>query len=109
MAETLTAQEMHELAAASGYFGYMKAPATGEWMTVCRFIFTWGLLVGVDRVGYRTRFCYHHGADALVALATWDGSGDPPGDWIKEKGRNERDNPNLFKGVPIVTEQVQKP
>jgi hypothetical protein len=31
-----------------GYVMPRKLP-TGEWVAVCQFIFTWGLLVGVDR------------------------------------------------------------
>lgn len=77
---------------------------SGEWACVHQFIFTFGLLVGVTTTTYRTRFCYEHMSDAIVALATWDGHGDPPGPWIKEKGEIERSNPLRFKGIDIVTE-----
>lgn len=54
-----------------------------------RFAFTTGLMTQVifdgGCVDYRLRFCYPDIGDAFAALATWDGQGDPPGDWIKEK------------------------
>ncbi len=78
-----------------GYIMPRKLP-TGEWVAVCQFILTWGLLVGVDRVGYRTRFCYERQKDAMLAALRWDGTGDPPGPWIKEKGAIDRLNPNLM-------------
>lgn len=63
-------------------------PGRGD-CVVQRFIFTCGLLAGVklDHVGidYTARYCYHSAREAVHALDTWDGKGDPPGDWIKEK------------------------
>lgn len=55
---------------------------------------------GVD-CGYRRRFCYAPGGDALRAAVKWDGEGDPPGPWIKEKspppGPADRLNPALAR------------
>lgn len=74
----------------------------GETAGLLRMIFTVGLVVGLDEFGYRTRFCYPDFNDAAAALESWDGIGDPPGPWIKEKGRGaERLNPSTFKGIPI--------
>jgi hypothetical protein len=87
-----------------GYLCVHKLP-TGEWAGLAPFIFTTGLCVGLDRSGYRTRFCYKNTRDALAAIVTWDGTGDPPGPWIKEKGPVERTNPN-FKDIPIRVEQT---
>jgi hypothetical protein len=54
-----------------------------------RFAFTTGLLVNVKIDGhfydYDARYCYPLYVDALRALATWDGKGDPGEAWIKEK------------------------
>ncbi len=54
-----------------------------------RFIYTTGLLthVSLDETGcsYAARYCYAHIGDAFSALASWNGEGDPPGPWIKEK------------------------
>jgi hypothetical protein len=54
-----------------------------------RFIFTTGLCtrVSIDALScdYAARYCYPSLSDARHALAEWDGVGDPPGAWIKEK------------------------
>jgi hypothetical protein len=66
-----------------GYLQPRQLPA-GEWAGVMRFAFTWGLCLGLDAHGYRTRFCYALKHEALNALAVWDGKGHPLGRWIKE-------------------------
>jgi hypothetical protein len=53
---------------------------------VKRFQFTWGLLVNLQPFGYHLRYCYEHEAEALAALASWDGAEHPGGPWIKRKG-----------------------
>ncbi|MDQ7958953.1 MAG: hypothetical protein RET84_23760 [Pseudomonadota bacterium] len=50
------------------------------------FVFTTGLMVGLDPIGYRLRYCYEHAREAREALAAWDGEGHPGGPWIKCKG-----------------------
>jgi hypothetical protein len=56
---------------------------------VQRFIYTCGLIVNLRFDGlaadYDARYCYPSGRDAIAALFSWDGIGDPPGEWIKEK------------------------
>ena len=47
--------------------------------------YTAGLFVDMDETGYRTRYCYATRAEAEAALQAWDGNGDPPGQWIKQK------------------------
>jgi hypothetical protein len=59
-----------------------------------RFAFTTGLMVGLDSMGYKGRYCYHTYNEALEALLTWDGKGHPEGNWIKYKGEIEVSNPN---------------
>lgn len=84
-------------------FGYLfpRQLPTGEWAGLRRMYATAGLFVGLDDVGYRCRFCYATLGEALLALADWDGAGDdPPGRWIKQKGRGtggavDRLNPRL--------------
>lgn len=51
-----------------------------------RFIFTVGLVVNIDPVGYEGRYCFKHLADARESLLAWDGLDDPKGEWIKYKG-----------------------
>lgn len=63
-----------------------------------RFLFTVGLVYGIDDIGYKGRYCYHTMAEAKAALLEWDGSGHPPGNWVKHKGRGiEESNPKYDK------------
>lgn len=91
-----------ESAKANGY-NPVKVLPSGEIAGISRLAFTWGLYVGLGTF-YRTRFCYPTLHDAVTALDTWDGKGDPPGPWIKEKGYNkefdkivDRSNPHEQK------------
>jgi hypothetical protein len=95
----------HNEIIALGYHSPRLLPS-GEWAALYKFIFTVGLVVGLNESGYRTRFCYQCHADAFSALAVWDGSGDPPGKWIKQKGEVDRINPR-FAGFEIVVDSVQ--
>lgn len=60
---------------------------------VQKFMVTSGLLVKLtfdgdtvfDSYYYERRYCYAVTRDAVTALQEWDGTGDPPGEWIKEK------------------------
>lgn len=61
---------------------------------VLRFIFTTAIVYGIDPVGYVGRYCYQTKSEATKALSEWNGESDPPGDWIKHKGKIEYSNPN---------------
>ena len=77
-----------------GYYKNVKELETKEWAAVTPYLFTYGLCVGIDPQGdcHRTRYCYPDGVSAEKALEEWDGRGDPPGPWIKQKPQ-ERTNP----------------
>lgn len=65
---------------------------------VCRMVFTVGLFYGLENDSYEGRYCYETFAEAVVALATWDGKADPDDYWIKHKGGiGEYPNPNYQK------------
>lgn len=66
---------------------------TGEVAGIAQFLFTFGLVVGLDPVGYRTRFCFPTYAEAQKSLKEWNGEGFPPGYWIKKKGDGDVTNP----------------
>lgn len=66
-------------------YKFPRQLASGEWIALCPFIFTWGLVKGLDDIGYKERWCYGNINDALKAVANWDGEGDPPGNWIVNK------------------------
>lgn len=69
----------------------------GQWLAVAKMAFTAGLFVLDDdpETGYKTRYCYEHLSEAVAALTAWDGAGDPPGPWIKQKPEG-RLNPNIM-------------
>lgn len=82
---------------AMGY-DWVRMLPTGEFAGMRRMTFTFALVVGLDDYGYRTRFCYPDYKSCVDAIIAWDGRGDPPGPWIKEKGRQgERSNPQETK------------
>jgi hypothetical protein len=70
----------------NGYCFIRRLPS-GEWAALSRMAFTVGIVVGLDETGYRCRWCYAHQLEALEALAVWDGTGNPAGPWLKQKGR----------------------
>ena len=91
---------MKALLESLGYFALRELP-DGRWIGLQQMLFTCGLFVDLNENGYDHRYCYATVADALAAVGTWDGAGDPPGPWIKRKGRGERSNPATFKGIPV--------
>jgi hypothetical protein len=92
-------------------YGYVapKQFPSGEWAALRPMVYTTALCVGLDESSYARRFCYTNGLAAILALAQWDGVGDPPGPWLVEKGGPipDRRNPARFKGVRIVLETAQ--
>jgi hypothetical protein len=67
-----------------GYCAVRMLPS-GVRIGVIPMLYTGALCVGISKFGYERRFCYGDLAEAVLALETWDGKGDPPGAWIKEK------------------------
>ena len=58
----------------------------GKIVGLGQFIFTVGIVVGMDETGYEYRFCYGSYAEAFVALANWIlTGGDEPDGYIKRK------------------------
>lgn len=55
---------------------------------IMRFMFTIGLVYGLDTTGYRGRWCYDNVIEPTAALSIWDGKDDPIGNWIKYKGQD---------------------
>ena len=82
-----------------GYLLPHKLP-TGKWVGCLQMNYTGGLFVGLDESGYEKRYCYQTIYGAMVASLEWDGEGDPPGNWIKEKGNGiDRINPNIMEDI----------
>lgn len=80
-----------------GFYDLKVIPGQG----ICgmmRFIFTTAIVVGIDNVGYRGRYCYPHALvkECVLAYNIWDGTGHPLGGWLKYKGGDgEFCNPKL--------------
>lgn len=79
----------------SEYFNIKHVPGKGL-CGLMRYIFTVGLVYGIDKYDVEGRYCYSGMADAKEALGNWDGTGDPGGPWIKHKGlKGEYSNQNI--------------
>lgn len=72
------------------------------------FMFTIGIIYGLNELGYEGRYCYpkERMADAVLAYEIWDGKSDPPGPWIKHKGSVEYSNPELNDNSDISTTET---
>lgn len=67
-----------------GYNAVRRLP-NGIYAGCLQMIFTGRLVVGLHETGWERCYDYESLLEAIAALALWDGSGDPPGLWIKEK------------------------
>lgn len=64
------------------YEGRREVPAVGA-CALYRYMFSVGLLIGVQGDTFKGRYFYQTEQEARDALEKWDGNGDPPGNWIK--------------------------
>lgn len=93
-AETNPLYALMEDLADQGYFDFKEVQDHGL-CAICQFMFTYGLVTGLDNDSYRGRYCFHTEDEAIEALRAWDGIGDPSGNWIVYKGKGgQRSNPN---------------
>jgi hypothetical protein len=86
-----------------------KKLSTGQWAVIKPFTCTVAILVGLSGWGFEQRFDYETYGEALSALLTWNGRGDPPGAWLAERaGPVHRPNPKLYalKGIAVVPPPV---
>ena len=68
-----------------GYAAPIKI--NGEIVAIGGFLFTTGIIVGLDETGYSHRYCYASPLEAHEALVSWILSGDAePSGFIKRKG-----------------------
>lgn len=68
-------------------FYRLKVFESGEIGGLQQFMFTVGVCIGIDMESYRCRWCYPSLLSAIHAIDVWDGTGDPPEGWLKQKGR----------------------
>lgn len=75
-----------------------SGPNEGGVVAVFRMIFNDRICFGApgDMTGFNRAFCFPRSPGCHVAIAAakeWDGTGDPPGPWIKESGTERHRNP----------------
>lgn len=80
-----------ELLAELGFFEAREV--AGELCALQDYMFTRAIVLGIDEIGYKRRYCFENRDDANRAIAEWDGTDHPPGNWIKLKG--------TYKGEPV--------
>ncbi len=99
MTETID-PDLHAMLRSEGY-SVLRVMPDGNIAGIRKFLFTYGLCTHLDWSGYGERWCFEDPASAIIALELWDGRGDPPGPWIKRKGREEYCNPKLFDVIGV--------
>jgi len=58
----------------------------GEIVALGKFLYTTGIIVGMDETGYKHRYCYHNESEAMIALLAWIGSdNEEPEGYITKK------------------------
>lgn len=91
----MTHEELVKYLAEEGY-RHVRALPSGVVIGILPQLFTTGLFVGLTEFSCGRRYCYEHLADAIIAVESWSGEGDPPGLWIKEKP-SDRLGPGALK------------
>lgn len=81
------------------FFEYRVIPGLGL-CALHEYLFTVGLVVSLDSVGYSRRYCYPRDlksvSSAVNDILDWDGVDHPKGNWIKCKGDlGDIENPNF--------------
>ena len=77
-------EEFQRFLRSQGYVSLVKL--NGKLCGLQSFIYTTGLIVGIDGITYERRYCYERLSEAAKALASWNGLNHPSGPWIKCKG-----------------------
>lgn len=70
-------------------YSFMKVLPDGRICGTHQLLFHYTLHVDMNEYGYEERYCYDHLAVAALALATWDGIGDPIG-WTRHPRTGRR-------------------
>lgn len=87
MTDSLTFDQVREL----GFLHPVRLP-DGRIAAIQKNLFTYGIVI-LDEQGVTHRWCYDKFVSAILAILDWNGIGDPPGSWIKQKLPVERMNP----------------
>lgn len=65
-----------------------EGPYAGNYVHTAAMVYTVGVMVSDGKGNPVCRWCYNTYTEAQRALSAWAGRGDPPGNWIKYKGRD---------------------
>lgn len=82
-----------------GYIDARQLPS-GEWIALGSSIYTLDLYIGIDETGWRCKWMYPaaYGRDAGEAFKHWNGTGHPPGSWVKRKDKHgDAWHPNAYR------------
>jgi hypothetical protein len=92
-------QKLYEFLKGEVLYLYLREIPGRGYCAIHRYLFTTGILYGLDFLGLQGRFCYETTLEAYLALELWTGEGDPPGNWIvnKDNRTGDRYNPNYIK------------
>lgn len=84
--------------------GYIEIRTADSGVTIglMKLAFTYAVCYDVNldplALPYKHRYCYPDFAECLDDYVTWDGYGNPDGNWIKMKGAGvEESNPNYVR------------
>jgi hypothetical protein len=68
-------------------YGYRDFKSLKDGRTACLapFIFTWAILAGLTKNGYKDRWCYESLLAASTAFADWNGEGEPSHEGLTRK------------------------
>lgn len=78
------------------HYPAVKILGEGRYAAIYPFIYTHAIILVTRRgydTGYEDRWCYHTYEDALVAMAVWDGTGEPKG-WHRHPSSGRRRDEN---------------
>lgn len=74
------------------FYAATRTLPDGRVCGVHRLLYHWTLHVDVHEFGYEDRYCYPTMAGAVLAMADWDGAGDPVG-WNRHPKSGRRRDP----------------
>lgn len=92
-------KQLIEVLTNEGYFFLREVD--GQVCGLHQYVFTCGLVVGLNESSYERRYCYENRFDAVLAFAAWNGKEHPSGPWIKLKGRYQG------KGVDMLNPELE--
>lgn len=105
----MNTEELKEYWAEAGFLEFKEIPGVGL-CGIQKFMFTFGIISGLNEWSYEGRWCYATLEEAQIALKHWDGTKDPLGMWIKYKGTggeySNKYHPGFKEGLDVASPHV---